>query len=218
MSTGPRQPLATAQQIAERLCHAIIPVCRRGPFVAGSVRRGERSVGDIEIVCEPIQLNNLLHRLGQIGITTTGGERARRLTHPIGGLPVTIHLTQPEEAHHQAGLFTSTAPRGANFGYIYMIRTGDGDFSHAMVTDVAHGGLRPPDIQCGGGVGTGYVWRNGTAPHLPDEAALFAAWGLTAACQQLYRADIVPPRHRNANAVQGLRQALQGMEVSELAL
>ena len=84
MSTGQRQPLATARQIAERLCHAIIPVCRRGPFVAGSVRRGESTVGDIEIVCEPTRLSSLLHRLEQIGITTNGGERARRLTHPVG--------------------------------------------------------------------------------------------------------------------------------------
>jgi hypothetical protein len=90
-----------------------------------------------------------------------------------------------------------------NRGYIQMLRTGGADFSHAMVTRQAKGGLRPEEIRCK----DGYVWRaeadaSGTATlvKLPmrTEERLFGAWGL----------PYVPAVDRTPEMVHELRRGL----------
>lgn len=52
MSAGPRLPLARARRYAEQFVASIEAACER-VVVAGSIRRGEATVGDIEILATP---------------------------------------------------------------------------------------------------------------------------------------------------------------------
>jgi DNA polymerase/3'-5' exonuclease PolX len=52
MSTGPRIPLAEAQDIAANTLAILRPFCHKAD-IAGSVRRQSLTIGDLEIVCLP---------------------------------------------------------------------------------------------------------------------------------------------------------------------
>ncbi len=57
MSFGKQVPLRIAQPIANRLVERLSPSCQRIE-VAGSIRRGRPTVGDMEILCVPLATTN----------------------------------------------------------------------------------------------------------------------------------------------------------------
>ena len=196
-----RLPRETVLPVATRLYRALEPACDK-IMIAGSLRREKATVGDIEIVAvpslllipdmfgdlipqpQPSRLTAVLKRLEQEGVlcwperNKANGPSLKRYLVPEIGINVELYLCDEDE-----------------YGYIAMIRTGDADFTRLMMTDWAHGGLKPAHIDCKGGA---KVMRNGRAIPLviQSERELWEAWGLCG----------LPPRERNAEGVEKLRK------------
>ena len=200
-------PLAQAQRLARILTRRLEPACARIE-VAGSIRRGKAWVGDVELVCIPRaggQLDALLARLEREG--DEGGRRIYRsrafLEERLAGLGLPfVHTTDVRRwgerykrfyvwASRQYGivavdLFVATRE---NWGAIYAIRTGPGDFSQALVT---HLKCCTPYRQQDGQV---VVQATGAVVPVYEEADYFALAGL----------PVIPPERRT---VAELRRAL----------
>lgn len=149
-----------ALPIAEKLTSLLAPGCMRIE-IAGSIRRMASEPGDIEIVALPDQspyhlvfgrpavhnlLDAILYEL-EIGDDETihlheikGGQKFRQFwVSTDGGRTWVIKLD----------LFLVTPP--ADWGVIYLIRTGPADFSHWIVTPKYFGGGLPNGLQIQGG-------------------------------------------------------------------
>lgn len=182
---------------ALRLWDRITPVCTASCY-AGSLRRHAPEVNDIEIVAQPSDpdaLSLVLTSMLESGwlqwdeeVKRQKGDRYKRFILPAladsvsPGFAVDLFLTTPE-----------------NYGNILMIRTGNADWSHAMMTPLRRGGLRPPHVRCD----KGFVWqqdrdRQAIVLPIPTEAALFAAWGL----------PFVAPADRHQETVHAIRRSL----------
>ena len=193
--------LANARAIAESLACAMRPWCDRVE-IAGSIRREKPEVGDIEIVAiarwdkrfgDPANPDlfmgpepyNCLHSWATI---TAGFDFNLRWIKP-GTSEIIEWPLQPKgkywrgylsDADMKLDLFLANAD---NFGAIYLIRTGDADFSREIVTHAN-------DV--------GYKFEKGRLLQLtqgglyeqpvetPDEETVFARLGLT----------YVPPKER----------------------
>jgi hypothetical protein len=136
-------PYAAARPLANALVKMLAPACVRIE-IAGSVRRQARAVGDLEIVAIPRHGVDLLgqtadsvldQRLAELvaaGTLARGrcdGPRYKQLE-VVGnrGLCLDLFLVTPE-----------------TWGVILAIRTGPAQFSQALVTGRARGGLLPND-------------------------------------------------------------------------
>jgi DNA polymerase/3'-5' exonuclease PolX len=150
--------------------------------VAGSIRRKEGVVGDIEIVAVPVLTSNLfgdevdegmplnqaLRENGRITLAMDG-PKYKQFTIGEGGPQVDLFLCTPH-----------------NRGYILMLRTGPAGFSRRMITPASKGGFMPDRIT----VSKGHVYVDGHPFTVSDEAALFDAWNM----------QVVLPEHRKALA------------------
>jgi DNA polymerase/3'-5' exonuclease PolX len=113
MSTGTRIPLAKASQVAQRFLAHIGPYVQKAE-IAGSVRRLNKEVGDIEIVCieNPFNsLDNLFHE--KYPGLVVNGQRLKRLKYPKDSVQIELYIAQPHD-----------------YGRILAIRTGSSAFSH----------------------------------------------------------------------------------------
>lgn len=143
MSTGTRLARADALAIAEAFVAAIRPGCDRVE-IAGSLRRGSPDVGDIEVVARPTthpepsglffevdvdvsDLDPLVDRLVASGDyeRLLGKDRYTKLRYRPAGV--------------QIDLFTVRPP--AQWGVIYLIRTGPADYSQWLVTEARRKGF-----------------------------------------------------------------------------
>jgi len=141
--------------------------------IAGSLRRGEKEVGDIELIIVPkfgkqpalfgdpmdISLFETVD-LSDYGTVTKNGEKYKRveIKTGIGYLGFDIFIVHNKE----------------QYGYIHMLRTGPADFSKKMVTDKKFGGYKPHNYH----VLDGFVRDdNGIIP-VEREEKLFELWGM----------------------------------------
>lgn len=168
MTTKTNVAYAQAIGIAVDLCNHLAICCRRIE-IAGSIRRQTATVGDIELVCVPdtyaipstlfetVEQSRLDDWFGAAGITPTK-DGARYKQFAWQGLQVDLFVATPK-----------------NYGYIFMLRTGPADFARSMVTPAPYG-LKPPTVN----VRDGFVYNYPANQRLavPDEAALFALWGM----------------------------------------
>jgi len=137
--------LQWAQGIAAGMMRALRPFCERIE-IAGSIRREKRhDIGDVEIICiprrkrpefgQPLTLPLLaeIERLRQLEVVSyrydkngrkSAGEKYQRLL--WGATPLDLFLVTPE-----------------TWGLGLVIRTGDADFSHRLVTPRQYGGAMP---------------------------------------------------------------------------
>lgn len=146
--------LARATEIAQDLQARLSPVCHRVE-IAGSIRRGKPEVKDVELVAIPKTealldlfgtpysqrslLDPVLEDLISAGVLAPGGragEKHKRFE--VGGQDIALDL------------FLVTPP--AQWGVIFTIRTGPGDFSQWLVTPRAQGGALPGGYQVQDGV------------------------------------------------------------------
>jgi DNA polymerase/3'-5' exonuclease PolX len=195
-----------AQRLAHALADALATACARIE-IAGSIRRGKAIVKDVELVCIPRagELDALLARLERQG--TEDGRRIYRSRQVLEealaaqGQPF-VHApdvrrwgarykrfyvyVNPRHGIVAVDLFLATRD---NWGAIYTIRTGPGDFSQALVT---HLKTRTPYRQQDGQV---VVGATGAVVPVPEEADYFALAGL----------PVIPPERRT---VAELRRAL----------
>lgn len=179
-----------------RLWDRISPTCTQSSY-AGSMRRFAETVSDIEIVAQPAEGGSFLPLLDSMvasgflewdEVTRRRGDLYKRFVLPA--------LALDDSPGMAVDLFIANAD---NYGYILMLRTGCAEFSHAMVTPVSKGGLRPAHLRCKDGM----VWQqNGdgqaVALSMPTEKALFAAWGL----------PCVAPADRTPEQVHVMRRAM----------
>ena len=148
--------------------------------MAGSVRRMKPEVGDIEIVAKPALIQELdlfgdsdkFHsalddfNFSEIGTVIKGGSKYKQIALTSG-----INLD----------LFIVLYP--AQWGVIFMIRTGSAEFSKAMVTQKKFGGHLPSYCV----VRDGAVWDKEGIICMDEEQDYFKLCGM----------DFVPPEKRN---------------------
>ena len=161
-------PLETAKEIAERVIEKLAPLCERIE-IAGSIRRQKEEVGDIEIVAIPRPVSDLFgnpttdHMLdlfdySTIGRLEMGGHKYKKIV-----------LTEGP----QLDLFIVTPP--AQWGVLFLIRTGPAEYSHTIVTTKMHGGLLPSHMH----VKDGAIWINDLIPlETPEEADVYNLLGI----------------------------------------
>lgn len=113
MSTDNKIPLVRATSLANRLMSAIAPYIIKGE-IAGSVRRLNSTVGDIEVVVIENPKNPLSNYFveGFKGLVVNG-PRLKRLKYPEYGYQIELYVTSLED-----------------YGRILAIRTGSSAFSH----------------------------------------------------------------------------------------
>ena len=155
MSTATtRVALRPAARLADKIAAVLSSACDRIE-VAGSIRRDEPEVGDIEIVAIPAtmpgglfgqtsvsRLDPILRDLvaeGRLARGLADGERYKQFQIPAaGGLRLDLFLVTFE-----------------TWGVQLAIRTGPADFSRELVTERCRGGR----LQDGLTIGRGRVWR-----------------------------------------------------------
>jgi DNA polymerase/3'-5' exonuclease PolX len=113
MSSGDKIKLEKAMNVARRFLALIEPYTEKRE-IAGSVRRGCKEVGDIEIVCTENPFNSLdnLFTEGFQGMVVNGS-RLKRFKYPKDKIQVELYIAQPHD-----------------YGRILAIRTGSSAFSH----------------------------------------------------------------------------------------
>lgn len=147
-------PIRDAEELAGRLVSTLSPACDRIE-VAGSVRRHEPVVGDIELVVIPSR-SGLFAGVGRSMLDELLQDlvNARRLKHvkggdlfkqfslyAVGGIPVTLDV-------FIADVHT--------WGYKFAVHTGPKEFSKACVTERRRGGR----LRNGLIIGRNRVWRS----------------------------------------------------------
>jgi len=146
--------IANVDKIADRLIYKFEPNCWR-VAVAGSIRRGEALVRDIEIVAQPKQQIDGLF----------SGQKRSLLDPVLDNMKLFGHLDTLKDGpkYKQFKLISTRVPinldlfiaNEENWGLILAIRTGPAAFSKRMVTPRRRGGLLHNDYRVHGG----YVWR-----------------------------------------------------------
>lgn len=169
-------PYNQALPLAEKIVNELKPVCARIE-IAGSIRRLKPEIGDIEIVCIPLQqedlfgnlgaslLNPHLEQLAQDGriIKSEGkekkwGDKYKKFHIPaMPELSIDLFITTPEE-----------------WGYTYVIRTGSRDFSRLCVTPKQQGGYLPGHLRVAGC----RLWEGATPLDTPEERDFLEALGV----------------------------------------
>lgn len=181
MSSETRIPLARAERLAAELVELLRPACLRIE-VAGSIRRRKADVGDIELVAIPlveqghdmfgepncayidrlvILCSDLLNAgVLQQRVRTNGrawGTRYKAAAYC--GFPVDLFAVLPP----------------AQFGVLFLLRTGPAEFSRRFVTSRRQGGMLPEWAQ----VKDGALWhRGGRMIETPEEADVWRTLGV----------------------------------------
>lgn len=148
-----------AQNLANTALSLLGDVCLQ-TAIAGSIRRGKPEVKDVEIVVESAY-DHIPNLFGQTG--TQSSRLEEKIAHLLATGKVTLDTKTKRNGPkykrlrlpgHEAvvELFIANA---ANWGNILAIRTGDADFSHALVTSRLYGGLMPSDLKQKDGT----LWR-----------------------------------------------------------
>ena len=161
--------LAIAQTIGEHLVEKLAPYCHRIE-IAGSIRRQKAEIGDIEIIAQakpqvdlfgaPMEAHQLdtidwMHLIG--GTLIKGGHKYKQ-------------IKLPEDL--QLDLFIVTPP--AQWGVLFLIRTGPEEYSHRLVTRKSEGGLLPSYLR----IKEGAVWSNNHIIETPEEQDVYHLIGI----------------------------------------
>lgn len=177
-------PHATASASAHRFTGAISHLCTQ-VAIAGSIRREEGQVSDIEVVCQPITedpktdpLETLIDELIADGTLTpwldkngrkSMGPKSKRLV--FEGTRLDMFIVRPP----------------AQWGVIMAIRTGPAEYSKLLVTQLSKYGL----LFDGYRVSEGSLWKSDTqAVDTPTEADFLRYCG---------QETPVPPSQRQAH-------------------
>ncbi len=181
-----RLPLAEAERLAMEVVELLRPACER-IGVAGSIRRRKETCGDIEIVAVP--------RI-ETGLDLFGGPdpdaRINRLDDECSVL-LTVHALEMRRTNGRRAwgtkfkaalykgfpldLFSVIEP--AQFGVIYLIRTGPAEYSHRLVTPRRMGGMMPEWLRVRGGALWKSLGEDGWIKLVtPDEGHVYEAMGL----------------------------------------
>lgn len=179
MSRGMALPIEDAQRLADDL------VCRLGPaceqiLIAGSIRRRQALVGDVELVALP-----RYHVTCDMFGFETSRESALDGALAALGVGLAVHGQRQKRFFwrgFQVDLFIPASPE--RWGMIATIRTGSADFSRWLVTPKSGGGAMPNNMRCQDGL----IWCGATALDSDSEDKVFRVLEL----------DWIPPEERIA--------------------
>ncbi len=155
---------------ANQIVNSLFPHCER-IAIAGSLRRNKAEVGDIEIVAIPLPIQDMFgiqvpletdHALNHVdyskfGKLVSNGNKMKKVQLECG---------------LQLDLFIVTPP--AQWGVIFLIRTGPAEYSQRFVTKRGMGGMLPGHMRVDGGA----LWENNTLLETPDEEDVYNFIGL----------------------------------------
>lgn len=166
--------LSQAHHLALALIEHLSPACDR-ISIAGSIRRQKPEPKDCELVIIPRyradvltgnpapMTDDVLAELIGVGKLSfdqqvkRNGPKYKRLVHTASGLVFELFFCAPD-----------------NWGCIYTLRTGPGEFSRMLVTKISQGGAMPLDSA----MSDGYLWTRGVRISVPEEHDLFTALDL----------------------------------------
>jgi DNA polymerase/3'-5' exonuclease PolX len=147
MSTGPALPRSLGLSVASEAIEALGPACTRLE-VAGSLRRGAGLVHDVELVAQSASERapgGLLFESDEVVWALDGAVRrwaaTGRVEH-LAGIERYIKLRHVATGA-QIDVFSVRPP--AQFGLIYLIRTGPAAYSQGFVTDIRRAGFHAKD-------------------------------------------------------------------------
>ena len=169
-----KTPYAKALDIAMQYKDELEPYCERLE-IAGSIRRKEEMVGDIEIVAipkfetwgnqlfgEPITYNALEKVIAEASrnglVLIKNGQRYKQMQ-LVEGINLDLFICLPP----------------AQWGVIYLIRTGSAEFSRKVVTQRKYGGYLPSDCI----VKDGQVLRDGVLILMSEEEDYLELLGMS---------------------------------------
>lgn len=171
MSDGVKTPLHVAWRFATLLVQQIESVCERAE-IAGSIRRGNLMVGDIEIVAIPKPSVDLF------GNKTYNPDIVYQAIQDRMEKPLPFEKQGQFYARFKfcgmdTDLFITTPEK---WGCIFLIRTGSADFSRRIMTRKWQGGYCPDNIF----FKDGRMWRTGSTDPLdtPEETDVFYQLGM----------------------------------------
>lgn len=176
-------PRSEVLPIANGLVGTMRPGCEKIE-IAGSLRRGKDQVKDIEIVAQPILGCDIF---GDSSPDVPSGLDAvlmvliarGRLDPVKGGQRYMQFVIRPEDI--KLDLFIVRPP--AQWGPIFLIRTGPDSFSKRFVTKRKYGGLLPSNLR----EKDGCIWDGDRALDTPTEESVFSILGI----------PWIPPEERN---------------------
>jgi DNA polymerase/3'-5' exonuclease PolX len=177
--------------VGEEILVALAPACRSAQ-IAGSVRRGEPHVKDLEIVYIPqlVEQRVDLFTTGQVPAT----ERCIRALVEAGFWAFDAHVRRDGPRHKRmiidrgqpltVELYRADAE---NWGYILALRTGPAAFNRLWAAKPWAGGVLPTDVA----LRDGQLWRGGKHVPTPTEKRFFQEIGL----------PYWPPHERSAKRI-----------------
>lgn len=181
MSQGQRHLYKDARRVADVMMDNLEPFCSRRE-IAGSLRRGEAMIGDVEIVVVP-RLQVDLFGEPRPDCATLLDLYLERLVNSGGGYTVTGQAKQKKLSFKRGDVFWKieiyVQPDPATWGVNYLLRTGSKEFSQRMVTDRSREGLKPDHFM----VSDARVYARGDFQMLKpfdtaEEKDVFELWGL----------------------------------------
>jgi len=166
-----KRPYADMRRLADALVDRLSPVCARIE-IAGSIRRKQAEIGDIELLAVPFPVLDLFEQpTGQtevdlllaqwpVEVIKNGEKYKQFIVTSTHGHPV------------QVDLFLQPDP--ATWGVNMLIRTGPANFSKKMVTPKRSGGWMPDAYT----VRDARIWLPYERLETPEEEDIFRLYGL----------------------------------------
>lgn len=170
MSSGERMDRVIGYHAYQEIERTLRPVCQRVE-AAGSLRRESATIGDLEIVCIPKPLKDLF------GTEIWSSDPIERELRRAGFDEFTMNGPLYKKFFFVAyrihiDLFITTP---AQWGVIFLLRTGPAEFSRKIVTRRNKGGLMPSRMS----IHEGRCWTKDPMPlETPEEEDAFRAMGL----------------------------------------
>lgn len=166
-----------AERIAAEIAAALSPACERLE-VAGSIRRRKvTGIHDVELVAIPRPARAVFGAPAARSAVHALTDRLRGEGRMIPRLDTRGRAAWGEKFRRALwgttplDLFITTA---AQWGVIFLLRTGDAEFSRTLVTPAPDGAL-PRGFR----IQAGRVWMGDVALETPEEGDVFDALGLT---------------------------------------
>ena len=167
-----KMPLTKANALARSIVNELAPCCQRIE-VAGSIRRCQEEVGDIEIVAVPKRAQ---------GLFEASDNAMTQLDEKLNLLVMEERLTRIKDGprYKQAWVVRHGIKldlflcQERSWGIIFAIRTGPVEFAKRLVTPVCKGGYLPDELS----VRDGCLWMGDLAIETYEERDLFRALGL----------------------------------------